>query len=78
MYYFYGSILRRGKRHFFTPERPDKFWGSPNLLLNGYRFSRGVKLPGHVTDHSPPSSSKVKMVELYLYTTILLHDAMLN
>jgi heme/copper-type cytochrome/quinol oxidase subunit 1 len=32
-----------GSRIFYSPRRPDRFWGSPNLLSNGYRglFPRG-------------------------------------
>jgi hypothetical protein len=27
----------RGKGFFSPPQRPDRFWGTPALLLNGYR-----------------------------------------
>lgn len=39
------------------------FWGSPNVLLNGYQVQSrggGVKRPERGVDHSPPSSAKVK------------------
>jgi hypothetical protein len=38
-----GSILGKGKRFFFSSQRPDWRWDSPNLLSNGYRgfFPRG-------------------------------------
>jgi hypothetical protein len=43
--------------------RPDRPWGPPSLLCNGYR----VKLPGRGVDHPPSSSAEVKeRVELYL------------
>jgi hypothetical protein len=32
-----GSIPGRGKRLFSTPQRPDRLWGPPSLLPNGYR-----------------------------------------
>jgi len=39
---------------------PDRPWGPPSLLYNGYRvFPRG-KRPGHSVDHPPPSSAEVK------------------
>jgi hypothetical protein len=50
--------------------RPDRPWGPPSLLYNGYRFFHGGKvLQGRDADHSPPSSAGVFLgrVELYLY-----------
>jgi len=38
--------------------RPDRPWGPPSLLLNGYRVFPGGKLrPGRAAEHSPPSSA---------------------
>ena len=35
--------------------RPDRHWGPPSLLYNGYRVSfPGVKRPGRGVDHPPP------------------------
>ena len=50
---------------------PDRPWGPPSLLYNGYRvFPGGKVLPGRDVDPSPPSSAEVKnRVELYLYST---------
>jgi hypothetical protein len=50
--------------------RPDRSWGLPSLLYNGYRVSfPGVKLPGRGVDHLPSSSTRVKeRVQLYLYS----------
>ena len=39
---------------------PDRPWGPPSLLYNGYRVFSGVKVrPGRAADHSPPSSAAV-------------------
>jgi hypothetical protein len=49
---------------------PDRPWGWPSLLYNGYRiFPRGKVRAGRDADSSPPSSAEVKnSVELYLYS----------
>ena len=49
---------------------PDRPWGPPSLLYNGYQVSfPGVKRPGRGVDQPPPSSAEVKeRVELYLYS----------
>ena len=40
--------------------RPDRPWGPPSLLQNGYRVYPGGKVrPGRAADHSPPSSAVV-------------------
>ena len=40
--------------------RPDRPWGPPSLLYNGYRVFLGDrKRPGRDADHSPPSSAEV-------------------
>jgi hypothetical protein len=46
----------------FSIRHPDRLWGLPSLLSNGYRgaLSLGVKRPGREADHSPQSSAKVK------------------
>ena len=39
---------------------PDRPWGPPSLLYNGYRvFSGGKERPRHAADPSPPSSAVV-------------------
>jgi len=44
-----------------SPSRPDRLWGPPSLLFNGYRaLFLGVKRPGREADHSPLSGAKVK------------------
>jgi hypothetical protein len=46
----------------------DWSWGPLSFLYNGYWVFPGVKWPGHVTEHPPPSSAKViERVELSLY-----------
>jgi len=49
---------------------PDRPWGPPNLLYNGYQAFPGCKVrPGRDADLSPPPSAEVKnRVELYLYS----------
>jgi len=38
--------------------RPDRPWGPPSLVYNGYRVFPGGKVrPGRAADHSPPSSA---------------------
>ena len=40
---------------------PDRPWGPPSLLYNGYRvFPGGKEQPGRAADLSPPSSAAVK------------------
>ena len=47
----WGEIFRT------SPDRP---WGPPSLLYNGYRvFPVGKFLPGRDADPSPPSSAEV-------------------
>ena len=57
----WGEIFRT------SPDRP---WGLPSLLHNGYRvFPGGKERPGRDADPSPPSSAVGhKRVELYLYS----------
>ena len=39
---------------------PDRPWGPPSLLYNGYRVFPGGKVrPGRAADHSPPSSAVI-------------------
>jgi len=49
----WGDIFRT------SPDRP---WGPPSLLYNGYRvFPGGKVLPGRDADPSPPSSAQVSL-----------------
>ena len=49
---------------------PDRSWGPPSFLYNGYRvFPGGKERPGRDADPSPPSSVVGhERVELYLYS----------
>jgi len=48
--------------------RPDRPWGPPSLLYNGYRILPGGKQPGRGVHHPPQPSTEVKeRVELRLY-----------
>ena len=49
---------------------PDRPWGPPNLLCNGYRvFPGGKQRPRRVADPSPPSNAfGHEIVQLYLYS----------
>ena len=39
---------------------PDRPWGPPSLLYNGYWvFPVGKVRPGRAADHSPPSSAAI-------------------
>ena len=64
----HGPVIesRRGRDFHVRPDGP---WGPPSLLYNVHRVSfPGVKRPGRVVNHPPPSSAEVKgRVELYLY-----------
>jgi hypothetical protein len=47
---------------------PDRPWGQPSLLYNGYRvFSGGKERPGRDANPSPPSSAVV--IKEYSYTS---------
>ena len=50
--------------------RPDRLWGPPSLLHNGYRDFPGGKAAGAWRWPPTPSNAEVKeKIELYLYTT---------
>jgi hypothetical protein len=57
------SVLLGFHAVFSSPPSPDRFWGPPSLLSNGYwwgALSERVRRSGHEADHSPPSSVEVK------------------
>jgi hypothetical protein len=51
-----GFRVPLGSRIVSSPRRPDRLWGPPNLLYNGYRGSfPGLKRQRREADHSPPN-----------------------
>jgi len=62
-----GSNPGEGEIFHICPDRP---WGPPSLLYNGYLvFLGGKERPGRDADPSPPSSAVGhERVELYLYS----------
>jgi hypothetical protein len=63
-----GAVIEpRGGENFRT--RPDRPWGPPSLLYNGYRVYPGDKAAGAWRWPPTPSSDEVKeIVQLYLYS----------
>jgi hypothetical protein len=59
-----GVRVALGVRIFSSPCPPDRFWGPPSLLSNGYLGS----FPGGKADHSLPTSAEVK--KTWIYTSI--------
>jgi hypothetical protein len=69
-----------GARIFTSPRRPDRLWGPPSLLFNGYGgvLSQGVKRPGREANHSPRNQWRgQENVGLYIHSAIRLHDVVL-
>jgi hypothetical protein len=67
---------REGLEIFSSPPCPDRLWGPPSLLTNGYQgaFSLEVKRPGSEADHPPSSSAEVK--NAWSYTSTLIYAFM--
>jgi hypothetical protein len=67
-----GTRIPVGSRIFSSPRRPDRLWGPPNLISNGYRgggaISSGLKRTGREADHSRPASAEVKKMWIYTST----------
>jgi hypothetical protein len=68
-----GVQVPVGLRIFTSPNRPDRLWGPPNLLSNGYRglslreqSGRGVKLTNHL--QLVPRSRKCGSIHPLPYT----------
>jgi len=49
---------------------PDRSWGPPSLLHNGYRLAfPAIRWPGRGVDSPPPTSAEVKeKLELYVHS----------
>jgi hypothetical protein len=54
-----------GVRIFTSPRHPDRLWGPPNFLSNGYRW---LSPRGREADHTPPTSAEVKKMWIYTST----------
>jgi hypothetical protein len=52
----WGSFPCRGRHLLSSPRRPDRLWGLPSLLTNGWRW---LLRPKHEADHSPPPSAEM-------------------
>jgi hypothetical protein len=73
---FQGSIPGRDCEFFASPPRPERLWGPTSLLSKGYQ---GIKRPGLVVDHPPPSSAEVKNAWSYSSTPpIRLHGVVFS
>jgi hypothetical protein len=66
--------------HFNIIYAPDRPWGPPSLLYNGYQVSfQGVKRPGQGVNHPPPSNTEIKeRVELHHYSPLCLRGMVEN
>jgi hypothetical protein len=59
----YGDLPQAGRSGDRIPvgDRPDRPWGLPSLLYNGYRLSfPGLKRPGRGVDHPPHPAPRLK------------------
>ena len=69
--YGLGIESRRGE---IFRTRPDRPWGQPSLLYNGYRVSLmggGLKWPEHGVEHPPHLAPRLKKEESYTSTSPL-------
>jgi hypothetical protein len=75
-----GIPVPAGSRIFTSPCRPDRLWGPPSLLYNGYRGPfPGSKAAG--AWNWPLTSSQCRgqeNVDLYIHSPIRLHGVVLN
>jgi hypothetical protein len=65
-----GFQVPVGSRVVPSPSRPDRLWGLPSLISNGFRgaISPRVKRPGRESNYSPPNSVEVKEIWISIST----------
>jgi hypothetical protein len=75
-----GVRLQEVAKSFSSPQRPNRIWGSPKLLFNGFRelfycgqSGRGVKLTTYLQ-----LLPRKRKVQLYLHSQMCLHDRVFN
>jgi hypothetical protein len=76
-----GVRVPVGSRISSSPCRPDRLWGQPSLLSNGYQglLPPEVKRPGREADQSLPTSAEVKKnMDVYIHSPIHLHGVVFN
>jgi hypothetical protein len=75
-----GVWVPVSSRIFSSPRRPDRLWGPPSLLSNGYKgaVSPVLKRPERETDHSPPTSAEVRKCGSIHPLLIRLHGVVLK
>jgi hypothetical protein len=61
------SIHGRGKRFSLSPQCPDRLWGPPSVITNGYFFLE-LKKPERESHCTASTSAEITMVELYLHS----------
>jgi hypothetical protein len=61
--------LARWGQELSSSRRPDRLWGAPSLLSNGYQaLSFGVKRQWREADDSLQTSAEVKKMRIYTFS----------
>jgi hypothetical protein len=65
-----GVRVPVGSRIFSSPRRPDRLWGltQPPIQWGPGTLFSGIKRPGRVAAHSPPASTEVTKIWIYIST----------
>jgi hypothetical protein len=78
LYSRYSDSIRAGRSGDRIPVgseifriRPDRPWGPPSLLYNGYRVFHGGKAAGRGVDHPPHQAPRLKKEQSYTSTSWL-------